>query len=122
MDLSSIKPIEKEFHVKHPATGEPVGLVLTLACAHDSRVKSAVRAINDEMLKAGQELTKEQEEEYEVALAAAYIVDLRWEGDATWNGKTPEYSAKLAREICANTAIRVQLFPEVNKIKDFYKP
>ena len=121
MDLAAIKPIEKEHNITHPATGEPTGLILNIACVHDERVKSSVREANDWALSIGNEMTKVQEEEYDNRLAAAYIVGCRFEGDAVWNGKTPEFSKKLALEFTSSPVIKDQLRRETNKIRDFYK-
>lgn len=121
MDLATIKPIEKEYEVKHPADDSPTGLVLVLACVHDERVKAGIREASDWALKLGKDMTRAQEEEYDNRMAAAYIVDCRFERDAVWNGKTPEYSKALALEIASNTAIKQQMLKETNKIKDFYK-
>ena len=121
MDLASIKPIEKRYNVQHPATGEETGMILVLACAHDDRVKKAVRAVNDEILKAGKDMTPEQEKKLDDALAAAYIVGVEFTGDAVWNGKTPDYSDGLAREICAIPALKEQVLFEIRRTKDFYQ-
>lgn len=121
MDLSTIKPVEKEYEVKHPATDEPTGLVLVLACVHDDRVKSAIREANDKALKLGKEMSKADEEQYDNELAASYIVGCKFERDAVWNGQKPEFSRKLAIEIASNPAIKQQLLKETSKIKDFYK-
>ena len=121
MDLATIKPVEKEHNVIHPGTGEPTGLVLVLACVHDSRVKAGIREANDWALKIGKDITKEQEEEYDNRLAAAYVVDCRFEGDAVWNGKKPKFSRDLAVEFASHPVIKEQLARETRKIRDFYK-
>lgn len=121
MDLATIKPVEKEYEVKHPADDSPTGLILTLACVHDDRVKAGIREANDWLLKKGKDATKADEDEHDNRFAAAYIVDCRFERDAVWNGKTPKYSRELAIEIASNTAIKQQLIKETSRIKDFYK-
>jgi hypothetical protein len=121
MDLANIKPVEKEYEVVHPATDEPTGLVLTLACVHDERVKAGIREANDWLLKKGKDATKADEDEHDNRIAAAYIVDVRFERDAVWNGKTPAYSKSLALEIASNPAIKQQMIKETARIKDFYK-
>jgi len=133
MDLADIKPIEKRYNVEHPATGEETGMILTLACAHDERVKEAIRAVNDEILKAGKDMPEADQRRLDDAFAACYVVGLEFtdvvkevDGEevaekATWNGKTPKYSDKLAREICAIPAIKEQVLFEVRRTKDFYK-
>lgn len=121
MDLATIKPLEKQVEIKHPATGEPTGLILSVACLHDERVKSGIREANDWALKLGKDMTKAQEAEYDDRLAASYIVGCKFEGDAVWNGETPEYSKALALEFAGSAVIKEQLLKETRSIKDFYK-
>lgn len=121
MDLANIKPVEKEYEVRHPATDEPTGLILTLACLHDERVKAGVREANDWLLAKGKEATKADEDEHDNRIAAAHIVDVRFERDAVWNGKKPKYSKALAIEIASNPAIKQQMIRETSNIRDFYK-
>lgn len=122
MDLAQIKPVERQYEVKHPGTGEPTGLILTLACTHDARVKAAIRKANDHYLKhAGDKPSQDQLDAYDHALMAAHITGIEFTGEATWNGETPSYSDKLAREMCEVHAIKEQVVREVKKVKDFYK-
>lgn len=121
MDLAAIQPIEKRHNVQNPATGEPTGMILVLACAHDDRVKKSIRAVNDEIIKTGKDMTDEQERKLDDALAASYVVGVEFEGDATWKGETPEYSPQLAKEICGIPALKEQVLYEVRRTKDFYK-
>lgn len=121
MDLSTIQPIEKEYNVQNPADGKPTGMIVTLACTHDPRVQQATRAIHDEIIKAGKDLSDEKAADLDNAMAAAYIVDVRFEGDAQWKGGTPKYSKELAKEICAITALKEQIQYEARKTRDFYK-
>ena len=120
MDLSTIAPIEKEYDLQHPRTGEATGLILTLACGHDDRVQKAQRENNDAMLLKGKDATDKDAEEYEIGRWAAYIVGVKFTGDANWKGETPEYSVKLAKDICAKAAFREQVMFEVRRTKDFY--
>lgn len=121
MDLATIKPVEKEHNVIHPGTGEPTGLVLVLACVHDSRVKAGMREANDWALKIGKDITREHEEEYESRRMSSYIVGCRFEGDAEWNGAKPKFSRELALEFASHPLIFEQLSVETRKIRDFYK-
>ena len=122
MDIAQLKPIEIEHEVTHPGTGEGTGLFLQIACIHDSRVKSGIRAATDQNLAdADEEKSPEKDEQYDNEVAAAYIVGFRFEGEATWNGETPEYSRKIAIEMASNPVIKQQLLNRARKIGDFYK-
>lgn len=121
MDLSTIAPIEKRYNVQNPATGEDTGMILVLACTHDDRVKMAMRAVNDKIIAAGREMTEAQERDLDNEMAAAYVVGVEFEGDASWKGKTPDYSAALAKEIVSIPALKEQVLFEVRRTKDFYQ-
>lgn len=121
MDLAEIKPIEKRHDVRHPGTLEPTGMILVLACTHDEAVKRKVREVNDQIVKAGKDMSEDKERELDAALVAAYIVDVEFTGDATWKGETPKYSDKLAREICSIQSLKEQVMQEVRSVRDFYK-
>ncbi len=121
MDLATIKPVEKEYEVKHPATDKPTGFILELACVHDERVRAGMREADDWALELGEKMTKAQEFEYDNRRASAYIVGCRFERDATWDGKTPKFSREFAVEIASNMAIKQQIIKETSKVKDFYK-
>lgn len=122
MDLSTIKPVERQYEVKHPATGEATGLVLTLACTHDDRVKAAIREANDHYLKnTGEKASEKELDAYDNAIAASYVIDVEFTGDANWKGKTPKFSQSLAHEMCEVHTIKEQVIREVKKVKDFYK-
>lgn len=121
MDLANIKPIEKRYNIQNPADGEDTGMILILACTHDERVKRAMRAVNDEIIKAGKDATEQEQQRLDDAIAATYIVGVEFEADAKWKGGTPEYSETLAKEICAIPALKEQILFEVRRTRDFYQ-
>lgn len=122
MDLSTIKPVEREYEIKHPGTGEGTGLILTLACTHDERVKAAIREANDHYLKSpGEKKSEKDLDAYDNAIAASYVVNLKFTGDAEWRGGKPKYSLDLAKDICSHDAFKEQVIREVKKVRDFYK-
>lgn len=121
MDLATIKPIEKELNIVHPATGEETGLILTIVCAQDSRYQENVRDVNDWALTIGKDVTKDHEREFRLRMESCHIVGFRFEGDAVWNGETPKYSRDVALEMIKQPVVRDQVWLEANKIKDFYK-
>ena len=120
MDLASLTPIEKRFNVKHPRTGEPTGMILTLGCMHSPKIRAAVRKINDQIIRHGADMDPAKEVELDAALVAAHITDIEFEGEANWHGKKPAYTPELAREVCSLQAIKDQVVKEVQSVRDFY--
>lgn len=51
MDLSQIKPSERTIEIEHPASGQPIGVRVTLLSIDDDRMKRIKRNITDESLK-----------------------------------------------------------------------
>lgn len=54
MDLSSIKPTERTVEIKHPGTGNPLGIRVNVVSIEDERLKPLRRMFADEALKREQ--------------------------------------------------------------------
>ena len=121
MDLANIAPIERKLNLKNPANGQETGMVLTIACIHDDRVKAANRAINDEILKLGKDITDEQLAKLDDKLAASCIFDVEFTGDSCWKNDKPKFSQSLAVEICSIPSLKEQVLAEFRRTQDFYK-
>lgn len=90
MDLSDISAHSRTLEIKHPATGNPTGLVLELVPMEDDRVKAVRRKYQNKAMRGG--LSVEDLEEQTFELLAAAIIGWTWNGDLTWNGEKPKYS------------------------------
>ena len=120
MDLANIAPIERKLNLKNPADGTETGMVLTIACIHDDRVKKATRETNDEILKLGNDITDAKLAKLDDQLAASCIFDIEFTGDACWHGKTPKFSKALAVEVCSIPSLKEQVLAEFRRTQDFY--
>ena len=112
MDLANIKPTERTVEIEHPATGQPLGLRLTLVSLDDDRLKRTKRSITDETLKLqakGKSLKVEELERNSKALLWGATTGWEWynptgkEGDAgfdpneqaEWEGDpNPEFNQR----------------------------
>ncbi|KAF1016177.1 MAG: hypothetical protein GAK31_01666 [Stenotrophomonas maltophilia] len=98
-DLSNIVATERRLAILHPATEEPVGLVLLLRPDSDPVVKAASRkAINDRMGARGK-VTAEQLEASRLNMLCASISGWQWNGDASFHGEKPAFEELVLRQL-----------------------
>ena len=104
MDLSTIKPSERTIEIEHPATGQPLGVRVTVVSLDDDRLKRTKRNITDESLKLqakGKSFKVEELERNSKALLFGATTGWEWyspTGDKkdapTFEGSVPEYNQK----------------------------
>lgn len=98
-ELSNIVAAERRLEVLHPATQEPVGLVLILLPDTHPQVKAAARkSINDRISHRGK-VTAEQIEGNRIAMLAASVGGWEWQGDLTFHGEKPEFRDQTLRQL-----------------------
>ena len=78
-DILSIQPVVRTLTVKHPATGEPIGLEIDFRSLDSEEVRAVERQLKTKSLRSGRpsrSAEKQEESEYDVlhALTAAW----RW--------------------------------------------
>lgn len=122
MDLANIEPIESKLDLLNPSNGEKTGMILTIACSHDDRVKKATRQINDKLLSIGKDITEEQLSALDNEMAAACIFDVEFTGDSCWNKQKPKFSKALAIDICSKPSLKEQVLAKFRSTQDFYTP
>lgn len=91
MDILSIQPGTLSVDIKHPATGEPIGLSVQCVSLEDDRVKAVERQIKNKALRSGRSnVTAEKIEDNTIDLLSAAIVGWTWaEGLALGEMKNP---------------------------------
>lgn len=104
MDLSQIKPSERTVEIEHPATGQPLGIRVTLVSLDDNRLKRIKRNITDESLKLQAKNKSFKVEELERnSKTLLFGATTGWDwysptGDEAdipkFNGEVPEYNQK----------------------------
>lgn len=80
-DISAIKSTERTIDILHPATGEPIGVRVTLVSIDDDRLTKIRRAITDQRMRLeqkGKPFKAEEIEENANNLLFAAIVDWEW--------------------------------------------
>ncbi|MCX5569599.1 hypothetical protein [Kaistia nematophila] len=80
MDILAIQPTTITIDIKHPASGEPIGLQVECTSLEADAVKAVERAIKNKALRGGRNsMTAEKIEDNTVDLLAAAIVGWKWD-------------------------------------------
>lgn len=125
MDISKIAPTERTIEIKHPATGLPVGIRVTVMSIDDDRMKAENRIVRDKnmfMKQRGKDIKSEHVDENETRLMVAAITGWDWYGkDAVFNGKKPDFTAANVREVLTTVEwFKTQIGDELNDTNSFF--
>lgn len=102
MDICEIKPVQREIDIVHPASGEPLGIKVTVLSLNDPKMSYLKRRIVNQRLeleRRGKTFKADDIEENNVALLIAAMVDWKWEGDIDFQGEKPEFNEKNIKEV-----------------------
>lgn len=116
MDLSTIKPETQTVEIKHPGTGMPLGVRVSMMSMQDERLQRFRRKLRDDAIrleKRGKKMSAEQEEENGRDLAFTACTGWEWynptgeEGDEgfdedampSFNGGVPDFNKKNFNEV-----------------------
>lgn len=81
MDILAIRPNTISIDIKHPGTGEPIGLRLHCLSLESDPVKAVERAIKNRALRGGRNtVTAEKIEDNTVEILSAAISGWEWKG------------------------------------------
>ncbi|EJP77294.1 TPA: DUF1983 domain-containing protein [Stenotrophomonas maltophilia] len=98
-ELSNIVAAERRLELLHPATQEPVGLVLVLLPDSHLQVKAAARkSINDRISHRGK-VSAEQLEASRIGMLAASVGGWEWQGELTFHGSKPEFNPQTLQQL-----------------------
>lgn len=98
-ELTNIVAAERRLPILHPASEEPVGLVLFLLPDTHEQVKAAGRkAINERMSHRGK-VTAEQLESNRLKMLCASVGGWEWEGGASFHNEKPDFSEQSLRQV-----------------------
>jgi hypothetical protein len=98
-ELTNIVAAERRLDIVHPATQEPVGLVLILLPDSHPQVKAAARkAINDRINHRGK-VGAEQIEASRISMLCASIGGWEWQGELTFHGEKPDFSPQALQQL-----------------------
>jgi len=138
MDLSTLKPIERDVEITNPGTGAPLGVRVTIMSIDDDRLKAQKRAFRDEanrLAAKGKYVKAAQEEENSHLLLFAATTDWKWynptgkEGDEGYDpsqqpefdGEVPEYNRKNFIQVVKKLPwFATQLVAEIDEERAFF--
>lgn len=111
MDLLSLTPNTIMLDLKHPATGEPLGVCVELRSLESDEVKTVERQLKNKALKGGRNtVTAEKIDDNTIALLSAALVAWTFSGDANLAGdKKPTCNDTNKRKLLAVPAIAKQI-------------
>ncbi|MCD1266072.1 hypothetical protein B5M44_19175 [Shinella sumterensis] len=111
MDLLTLQPNTLTVDLKHPATGEPLGVTVELRSLESDEVKAVERSIKNRALKSGRNaVSAEKIDDNTAALLSAAIVSWTFSGDANLGGdKKPACTDANKRKLLAVPAIAKQI-------------
>src|SRR5690606_19588845 len=98
-DLSTIVATERTIDIKHPRTGQPVGLRITLLPDSHPKIRAASRKAMNERLTSRSKATAERIESARLDMLVAAVGGWEWLGDLTFRGDRPEATPEAVREV-----------------------
>lgn len=98
-DISTIVAAARTVDIKHPATGNAIGLKITLLPDSDEKVKAAQRKCLNERMQRRGKVTAELLDAQAFAITVASASGWDWDGEATFHGEKPEFSEANLRKV-----------------------
>lgn len=125
MDISAIKPSERTIEIKHPVSGENIGIRVTLMSPDDERLKPTIRAINDKAIylkQRGKSFSADEVESNNIRLMIATITGWEWyTKDVSFKGRKPECNPESIREVLNSLEwFKKQIDEELSETKSFF--
>ena len=126
MDIANIKPISRTIEIKHPSTGEALGIRVTISSTQTENVKQTRRRLND--MRIAQEtrkktLTTADAEKNGIQYIASAVESWDWYGEgATFHGEKPTFSrAKVIEVMTELDWFKNQIDEELADDKAFFE-
>ena len=98
MDISTLKPSERLIQIKHPKSGEDLGITVTVMSIDDERMKGTMRRIRDRNRSQeakGKAIKSEEWEETTNQLVFSAMTGWEWAEGVDFKGKKPEFSRAM---------------------------
>ena len=140
MDISSLKPNERQVEILNPATGQPLGIRVTVMSLEDDRLKRIKRQITDESLKLqarGKSFKSDELERNSNALLFTATLGWEWynptgaKGDKGFDekqipgfkGEVPEYNQRNFLEVVKELSwFGDQIREAIDETRAFFEP
>jgi hypothetical protein len=102
MDISSLKPTERLVEIRHPGTGDNLGITVSVLSLLDDRMKKIKRRLLDNRLQLeskGKKFKSSDVEDNETALLFEAMTGWQWNGENTFRGEKPDFNIKNVKEV-----------------------
>lgn len=137
-NIAEIKPAPRALEVRHPGTGRPIGVRLTLVSLDDERLAKVRRGIQDKRLyleARGKTFKSEEIESNRLSILTTAITDWEWynptgksgddgydaEAMPEFNGDVPEFNLRNVREVVSTlTWIGDQVNEALGETESFF--
>lgn len=138
-DIANIKPVARTIEIRHPATGRPIGIRVSLVSIDDERLTKVKRAITDKRLHLearGKTFKAEEIEENRIKINMTAMTGWEWynptgkQGDegydaeeqATFNGEVPDYKPSNVRAVLTELSwFGDQINEAIGETESFFK-
>lgn len=97
MDISTLKPSERVVEILNPATGEELGIKVSVLSVNDPELKRIKRKFTDERLRLeskGKTFKAVDIESNEDELLFSAMKGWVWEKDTSFKGEKPDFNRK----------------------------
>lgn len=123
MDIGKLVATGKTYEIKHPKTGEELGIRVMLVSLEDESMKKVRRAISDRASKLqlrGKILPATDQEKNWISLLFAAVRGWEWYGDVDFDGEKPAFTRENFERICEQLPwFRDQIDSEISEIANF---
>lgn len=102
MELCEVKPVERAVEIKHPSTGDELGITVTLMSMNDPRMSAIKRRFQVQRLEQERRrkaITVDEIEKNTTDLLVASMTGWVWKGDTTFHGEKPAFNEEKIKEI-----------------------
>jgi hypothetical protein len=121
-DISNIIAAPRTVEIKHPATGEPIGLRMTLRPESSAEVTAAKRRLLNERLQRDIKPSAERLEANALSMIEASVSAWEWQGDLMFEGSKPDFTPANLRKVLKKLSwLRDQLDHELGNDAAFFE-
>lgn len=102
MEICDLKPVERMVEIKHPSTGEELGITVTLVSLNDPRMSTLKRRIRVQALereRRGKNINVDEVEKNELDLLVGALTGWSWKGDATFHNEKPAFNEENVKKV-----------------------
>lgn len=102
MEICELKPVERALEIKHPSSGEELGITVTLVSLNDARMSALKRRIRVQSLereRRGKAINLDEVEKNELDLVIGAMTGWTWKGETTFHGQKPDFNEENIKAV-----------------------